>query len=926
MAFGDGLRGGGGGGENGATVKLFADTGEFNAKVEQAERQWRESVGTMSKESLKLDLAQDRLRKSLADYGAESNQAKRATIALKDAEEQAARVADRQTREMRELDAAQEAAARSAGRAARGAIAGTSAFGGFGRSIAFASTAFLGGAGLVYALRSTLAAGVDAERVQAKLKTAVENINVSWEGNRQVIDQVIKSHADLSGLDDEDLSESLANMLRTTKDVNEALKLNAIVADIARTKGTGLAGAQSLVARVYNGAYLGLKRLGVAFEPVTRAQDALRASGERYTAQQMKTAAAQDAIASRTKAIAALEASFAGQAETYGATAAGAQDRFRVAVENAQETISSRFLPAWTDMLNQATAYINELDRSGELQRKVNDIFDAGEAVVRGLATAFRIVKAVAQPFVDLVGGLEHAITVAGVAYVAFKLRGVAAFVTTALASKRTATSMIADARAVDAAWTSATRPRVMPVTTTGAGVPTGPGRFGGWRGTVGRAGAAVVAVEVGTQLLAPGKQGLDFSDQPSGAGSVTPIYQDGFGWVDPMTGRAITNGDYWDKLVAGGFYNPRTGKRERPAKADRAAAQARLRAAAQDRQTQGGAPPPRNRRGGQVPRSLLDIQVDVDRARATGDTAGEKRALQELTGRLQGQIDALMRRKHLTDEQKGVLRQLYGDIANAQSGLTAIAEAGERELEAQRAEAEQRKQERQAAALGTATRREAGLLEARERAEATDYLSDDRRRLVALKRFYAAQSHNDKLTVDARREFAAKRRAVQTELDAIPGQVLRRKLGRREEQLEARRQAAELTDRVNDDEKALRAEIAFYRKQARNRELTLAERREYNRKRLEARKDLNDLRDREAKGDGDSKGAGALALVNEFLRIQSDFGPNFFPGSSLPNAGATRMAKGSSVVVNQHFSTAPSDYFREARFALGAAAAVFDG
>ncbi len=880
MAFGDGLRAGGGAGESGATVKLFADTGEFNAKVEQAERQWRESVGTMSRESLKLDLAQDRLRKSLADYGAESNQAKRATIALREAEESAARAADRQTREVQQLDRAQDAASRSAGRAARGALAGTSAFNGFGRSIAFASSAFLGGAGLVYALRSTLDAGVDAERVQAKLKVAVENINASWEGNRIIIDRVVKSHADLSGLDDEELTESLANMLRTTKDVNEALRLNAIVADIARTKGQGLAGAQSLVARVYNGAYLGLKRLGIAFEPVTAAQDALRASGERYTATQLKAAEAVDERASREKAIAALEAGFAGQAEAYGKSAAGAQDRFRVAVENAQETISSRFLPAWTDLLNNASAYINELDRSGELQRKVNAVFDAGEKVVRGLATAFRIVKAVAQPFIDLVGGLEHAITIAGVAWVGFKLKGVAAFALTALASKRTATSMIVDARAVDAAWTTATRPRVMPVTTTGGGVVGGTGRGGVLRSVAGRVLVAGALVEVGVQAFAPGKQGLDFSDQPSGAGSVTPVFEEGFGWRDPVSGTplGVSASLYWDKLVAGGFYNPRTGKRERPTKADRAAAQARVRRAQPQRQTQGQKPPPT---GGRAPgpKSTLDLQLDVDRARATASQADDVAALTALQNRLQREIDNLERRKTLTDEQKGKLRQLYGDIAGIESQLDSIREQGAREAEARTAEQERKRTERQQRALDRAQGREAGLVRARERAEQTETLSDDRRRLLALRKFYAEQARNDKLTVDARRDFAEKRRKVQDELDAIPGQVLRQRLERREEQFETRRARVELTERLADDEALLKDEIAFYRKQARNRELTLAERREYNRKRLEAKKELQDLRARE---DEDKRAttsdfrAAAFEFLGGLHGIGQQFGSNF--------------------------------------------------
>ena len=74
-----------------ATVVLRAETGQFNREVDEAERNWTTATKSMSREAIRLDLAQERLQRSLQRYGQGSAQAKRAILQLKDAEEAATR-------------------------------------------------------------------------------------------------------------------------------------------------------------------------------------------------------------------------------------------------------------------------------------------------------------------------------------------------------------------------------------------------------------------------------------------------------------------------------------------------------------------------------------------------------------------------------------------------------------------------------------------------------------------------------------------------------------------------------------------------------------------------------------------------------------------------------------------------------------------
>jgi hypothetical protein len=364
VAFSDAIRGGG---RDIGTVTLTADTGQFNAQIEQAERQWRESVGQMSREALKLDLAQDRLRSSLAKYGAESNQAKRATIGLKDAEEAAARAADRSTREHAQLAAAHDRQRRSI-MGLRGSVVGLAA-------------SFGGAYGLVSLLKSAVGAQREAELVIGQTRIAVENAGQSWDEYADTIDRVIKAQSRL-GFDDEALLKTFSLFVTRTGQVEQSLRLNALAADVARGRYISLEQAANLVLKASLGQAGALRRVGIEAEKGADAAELLALLTEKY----------------------------AGRAEAAAKTGVAAQDRLNVAWENAKEIVGAGLAPAVNDLADRMSEWLESGRNQEKLQRTVNDLVETGTEVVRGFAGAVRAIKTALDPVVNALGGTENAV------------------------------------------------------------------------------------------------------------------------------------------------------------------------------------------------------------------------------------------------------------------------------------------------------------------------------------------------------------------------------------------------------------------------------------------------------------------------------------------------------------------------------------
>lgn len=140
-----------------ADVAFNVDLGRFKADLGQAERVYDDTIGGMSTDALRLSVAQEKVARAIKRTGPESLSTKQATLGLR-------REMDSLAASSAKVERGIDRDTRAVDRWGRGAHAGSGAARGLVRSLAFTSSAFLGGAGLTYAIRSAVGASLEFER------------------------------------------------------------------------------------------------------------------------------------------------------------------------------------------------------------------------------------------------------------------------------------------------------------------------------------------------------------------------------------------------------------------------------------------------------------------------------------------------------------------------------------------------------------------------------------------------------------------------------------------------------------------------------------------------------------------------------------------------------------------------------------------
>lgn len=737
-----------------ATVKVGVDTSEFT-KLELAERQWRESTGAMTRDALKLDLAQDRLKNSLSKYGAESNQAKRATIALRDAEESSARAA-------RQAGAAYERQERTLSRLSRGGLAGSGIFRGLGRSIAFASGAFLGGTGLVYGIRKSIEAAIEQDKILANLRNSLAAGGKSWDQYGARIEDVTRRTKALSGFDDEELYQSLQLLVRGTGSVTKALNLNSLAADVARGRNMDLVRAATLLVRVNAGSVNSLRRLGIIVK---------------------------DGI-SGTQALEAVQRKYAGAAKAFGDSAAGASARFAVGIGDMEKAIGRGILPQFTELTKRAADWLNEAENQKRVQRDVAEVTKQVESAVKGLASGFQTLKTILGPVVAALGGTERTAKLVVEAFAIYKFVKIAA----AIKGLATAFGFVGPAAVRNAAIAVTAENSIGTAAVANAGkvgllarmlggLASGPGIAGL---TVGALFAYPAGKKLGEKSAHAFFQAIGMEHKPA---QFKDLVQKAYAGTLDMTeiAKARQAGDITQRQMDALVY---------------------ISQAVQARKSLGLALPPlsrlekdyaKSRRGdfdadepatagagrgpgGRGKPSDADLETAVDRARAGRQPLLP--ALVALRDRYSSEIEWLEHRKNLSEKQKAKLRSLYGAIAGVQSEIDSIhSEAAQKDKEKRDAarkkrEAEEAKRRAEEKAAAEAHRKKIrddidkkeNRLEnrLREAGLSTKDLTDDRRALIALRKFYGEMAQNDELTLKERQAYAAKRLAIRKKLQDL--------------------------------------------------------------------------------------------------------------------------------------------------------------
>jgi hypothetical protein len=166
------------------------------------------------------------------------------------------------------------------------------------------------------------------EAAQSKLATTLQNVTGATAAQIKATEDYITKTQLAYGVTDADLRPSLDRLVRSTKDVEEAQKLQSLALNIAAGTGKDLASVSEALAKAHDGNFGALKRLGVSIDDnIIKSKD--------FNA-----------------ATAALSSTFEGQATKQAETFQGKMARLSEAFAEAKETVGSYVLDALTPLLS----------------------------------------------------------------------------------------------------------------------------------------------------------------------------------------------------------------------------------------------------------------------------------------------------------------------------------------------------------------------------------------------------------------------------------------------------------------------------------------------------------------------------------------------------------------------------------------------
>jgi len=215
--------------------------------------------------------------------------------------------------------------------------AGTNEVDGFGSKIggfakkAGAAFALAGAAAAAYAgklLIDGVKSAIEDEAAQAKLATTLQNVTGATNEQIKATEDYITKTSLANGITDDLLRPSLDRLVRSTKDVTEAQRLQQIALDVSAGTGKELSAVTEAIAKAYDGNFGALKKLGVPLdENIIKTKDF-------------------------DGAMLALSRTFDEQASIQADTFQGKMARLTVAFDEAKETVGSYVLDAITPLLS----------------------------------------------------------------------------------------------------------------------------------------------------------------------------------------------------------------------------------------------------------------------------------------------------------------------------------------------------------------------------------------------------------------------------------------------------------------------------------------------------------------------------------------------------------------------------------------------
>jgi phage-related protein len=206
------------------------------------------------------------------------------------------------------------------------------------------------------------------EAAQAKLATTLQNVVGATNDQIKAIESQILKTSLLTGKTDDELRPSFDRLIRSTKDVETATKLQALALDISAGSGKSLEAVTNALAKASEGQNTALGKLGVGIS----AADLKTMSFEEITAK--------------------LGDTFKNQASKQAETFQGKMDRLKVAFDEGKETVGSFVLDAITPLVstfvNKVVPAIQKV--AEEIGPKLTPVFKVlGDYFIKVLVPAF---------------------------------------------------------------------------------------------------------------------------------------------------------------------------------------------------------------------------------------------------------------------------------------------------------------------------------------------------------------------------------------------------------------------------------------------------------------------------------------------------------------------------------------------------------
>lgn len=224
-------------------------------------------------------------------------------------------------------------------------------------------------------------AAIEDEAAQTKLATTLQNVTNATNAQIKSTEAYILKTSLAFGVTDSELRPSLDRLVRSTQNVEEAQKLQALALDIAAGTGKNLTAVTEALAKAHDGNFTALKKLGGGIdESIIKSKNFNLA-----TAQLAKT--------------------FEGQATKQTETFQGKLDKLKVAFEEGKETIGSFILDVITPIVNLIVSnvvpaiqsFANSLGGAEGLKGNFLAIIDIAKKILipvfEGLKSAFDTIK-----------------------------------------------------------------------------------------------------------------------------------------------------------------------------------------------------------------------------------------------------------------------------------------------------------------------------------------------------------------------------------------------------------------------------------------------------------------------------------------------------------------------------------------------------